>query len=233
MGSGPGSRPKKALSTISCGLQNSPSCARKSTRPLNCSGPGLLAGLRLGGKYLGSQRPGLGPSVLPARQRVPGGPEAAWALGGRGSGPRRCQRKVPARTENAPRGAQASLLYSPGLASPARPKCVVQGLNSYLCVCHGSPGEERGPPRPIKTTRNVSCAFSLFCDSPLGCPDSWERGPAGARSFGARSVLWVRHRDAGQGGRCAPSAEAAWRSLRAPGLGMGPPGGWRPALVFI
>lgn len=49
-------------------------------------------------------------------------------------------------------------------------KCVVQGLNSYLCVCHGSrAGEWLGLQRPIKTTQNVSFAFLLFCYRPLGC----------------------------------------------------------------
>lgn len=50
-------------------------------------------------------------------------------------------------------------------------KCVVQGLNSYLCVCHGSRGSgARGPPGPIKTTPNISFAFLLFGYRPLGRP---------------------------------------------------------------
>lgn len=58
-------------------------------------------------------------------------------------------------------------------------KCVVYGLNSHLCVCHGSRGSgARGLPRPIKTPPNVSFAFCFLVSDHLAGRASWEPGPS-------------------------------------------------------
>lgn len=54
VGSEPASRPKKSLSTSSCGLQSPPTSARKSYKALELrSGPGLLDGLGQGWQISG------------------------------------------------------------------------------------------------------------------------------------------------------------------------------------
>lgn len=167
---------------MSCGLQNAPSSARKSDEAFELLRPWASCWTRAGeaniwvanGRVWGflsslldqhvPEVPSCEGSAQPMRRR--------WADTA-AAGPRRLQRKPLAEDGKCHSGPHNPSCCNPqswrhrGLSE----KCVVQGLNSYLCVCHRSrAGEWLGLQRPIKTTQNVSFAFLLFCCRPLGCP---------------------------------------------------------------
>lgn len=163
---------------MSCGLSNpSPALPGKAPRPLNWSDLGLLAGAGEANIWAASGCVwGCLSSLLD--QHVPGVPSwegSAQTMRRRwvdvkAADPRRLQRKPLAEDGKCHSGRTIHPVVIPRTGvTGACPKTVVQGLNSYLCVCHGSRGRWWGPQRPIKTTPNVSFAFLLFCYRPLGC----------------------------------------------------------------
>lgn len=71
--------------------------------------------------------------------------------------------------------------------------CVVQGLNSYLCVCHESRGSRGGCREAHKNNPKRFICFRTFLLQTTWLPvpaGSW--GPARAQSYGAAlSALFV------------------------------------------
>lgn len=106
VGSEPASRPKKSLSTSSCGLQSPPTSARKSYKALELrSGPGLLDGLGQGWQISGQPAAAFGAFCPCCRIGMCQGCPAARTAGpatrrqwadAKPADPRRLQRKPPA-----------------------------------------------------------------------------------------------------------------------------------------
>ena len=194
-----GSKPKKSLSATSYGLQSPPALPGKATRPLNCPGPGILAGLGLGRQISGQPAATFGafcPScrISMCRGAQLRGPRPGLCVGGGPTPslriPGACSGSPRPRAENAVGAHNPSCCNPQGWRHPGLSKnCVVSGLNSYLCVCHGSRGSRGGH------KNNPKC-FICFCTFLL--QTTWlpvpagSRGPARAQSYGAAlSALFV------------------------------------------
>ena len=194
-----GSKPKKSLSATSYGLQSPPALPGKATRPLNCPGPGILAELGLGWQISGQPAATFRAFCPSCRismcQGCPAARTAARPLRRRWADtkladPRRLQRKPLAEDGKCHSGCTIRPVVIPRAGvTQACPKTAVQGLNSYLCVCHGSRGSRRGHKNNPKCFI-CFCAFLLqttWRPVPAG---SW--GPARAQSYGAAlSALFV------------------------------------------
>lgn len=145
---------------MSCGLQNPPALPGTATRPLNWSGPGLLAPAGEANIWAASGCVwGFLSSLLD--QHVPGVPSwegSAQTLRRRradaqAADHRRLPRKPLARMEN------ATGAHSPACCNPLGWRH--RGPSKNCVVLSALPrerGEWRGPPRPIKTTPKVSFA---------------------------------------------------------------------------
>lgn len=114
-----GSKPKKSFSATSYGLQSPPALPGKATRPLNCPGPGILAGLGLGWQISGQPAATFGAfcpfcRISMCRGAQLRGPRPGHCVGGGPTPslriPGACSGSPRPRAENATRGAQSVLL---------------------------------------------------------------------------------------------------------------------------